>query len=71
MASMQGYIDFLASCGHQGKLHIPTGSQMKEIRGKAAKYIFEQKQKALDVPKDARFDGSIVDVADIAEDSSY
>lgn len=41
---------------------------MKDIRRKAIKYIFDQKQKAQAVSNDETFDASMVDVSNIVED---
>ena len=40
MASMDGYIQLLNTCGHKVKLIEMDGIQMKETRIKAARHIF-------------------------------
>lgn len=71
MASMQGYIDLLVSCGHRATLIVMTGVQMKATRLKAAKYIFDQKKKILAIPKEATFNEEAVDMSDIEDCGRY
>ena len=45
--------------------------EMREIRAKSAKHIFNQKKLCGQVAKDAVFDVATVDMADIKDDEKY
>lgn len=48
-----------------------TGVEMKMVRIKAAEFIFKQYKKEGFVRKDETFDGSIVDMSDINDFTTY
>lgn len=48
-----------------------TGIEMKNVRIKSAKHIFEQCKKSKSIPKEALFDQNVVDLSDIEDISRY
>lgn len=71
MAAMEDHLELLRKCGHYAELVIVSGIEMKLIRIKAAKHIFEQCKKSGTLPKDAKFVDSVVDLSDIEDNNRY
>lgn len=71
MAAMSGYISLLRAEGHHVSMKVISGREMREVRVKAAEFIFRQCQKSGKVGKDERFDRNMVDVSDIVDGDTY
>lgn len=71
MAGLEGFARLLRSKGHTVEIYTHTAVEMKSIRMKAARYIFDQGKKNGTVQKEERFDPNIVDVSDIEDDHTY
>lgn len=67
MAAMGGYVELLKSCGHKFKMFINSGLEMKQVRLRAAKHIFEQCKRAQQFSKEAKYNDSVVETSDIEE----
>ena len=71
MAALPGLIELYRGKGHVVEFYDVTGAEMKKIRIAAAKHIFEQLQKAGEIPKDDVFDEESVETADIDLNKKY
>lgn len=71
MAAMGGYMRLLRDLGHTAHLLEMTGVEMKAVRVKSAKFIFEQSKKAGLLPEHAKFDADCVVLDDISDASMY
>lgn len=71
MAGMRGYMSLLRDEGHTVELYTMTGTEMKQIRVKAAEFIFKQMKKGGTVRSNERFDSSIVSTDDISDEGVY
>lgn len=71
MASMNGYSGLLQSCGHFAEIFTCSCIEMKMKRMKAAEFIFNKCKKDGFVEKDEVFDGSVVDISDIDDGTTY
>ena len=71
MAAMEGYMKLLEGCGHVCTLDVISGVEMKSVRVKAAKHIFQQCKKGKTIPADAVFNEESVNVDDIKDNELY
>ena len=71
MASMEGYAELLRELGHTVEIFTCQAFEMRVIRVKAARFIFNQLRKSGHLPQDAQFDARVVDTSDVANRKVY
>lgn len=71
MAGLLGYSRLLEQIGHTVEIVTCDGLEMKRIRVKAAKFIFQQRKRQGYVMANEPFDETIVDLSDINDESTY
>lgn len=71
MDILEGYAELLRKCGHNVRIFIIYGLQMKQQRIKSEKYIFDQCKKSNNIPTDAAFDKDVIDMSDITDNGRY
>lgn len=71
MAAMEGYVNLLGLLGHKPTLSNVSGAEMKNIRVKAAKFIYFQCVKSGLVDYKDSFDPDTVDVSGIEDRKEY
>ena len=71
MASMEGYALLLRELSHYVEILTCSADEMREIRVKAARFIFCQLKKGGLLPEEEKFDHRIVQCADIVDGRRY
>lgn len=71
MAAMPGHIQLLKKEKHSLSLFTVGGNEMKQIRSKASKFIFEQFKRTSTIEKEESFDESTVDCSKITDGDVY
>lgn len=71
MAAFRGHMHLLRAAGHSVELITYTGKEMKKIRVKAARFIFNQRKKDGFVCNDETFDARCVDLRDVDDNAEY
>lgn len=66
MDSLNGYAELLRKAAHTVQIFSCSGTEMKKIRGKAARFIFNQLEKDGFIQMDEIFEPDIFDTDDIS-----